>query len=51
MHLFSEGSINGIRLKTRIDRSATWEGMCDGEGSPSDRLIDFYRTSAKAASD
>ena len=51
MHLFSEGSINGIRLKTRIDRSATWEGMCNGEGSPSDRLIDFYRTSAKAASD
>jgi 2,4-dienoyl-CoA reductase-like NADH-dependent reductase (Old Yellow Enzyme family) len=48
--LFSEGSIKGIRLKNRIVRSATWEGMCDGEGSPSDRLIDLYRTSAKAAS-
>ena len=42
-HLFSEGSINGIALKNRIVRSATWEGMCDGEGNPTGRLIDLYR--------
>lgn len=43
-HLFSEGSIKGITLKNRIVRSATWEGMCDGEGNPTGRLIDLYRT-------
>ena len=42
-HLFSEGSIKGITLKNRIVRSATWEGMCDGEGNPTGRLIDLYR--------
>ncbi len=26
-HLFREGSIKGVRLKNRIVRSATWEGM------------------------
>lgn len=43
-HLFSEGSIKGITLKNRIIRSATWEGMCDGEGNPSERLTGLYRT-------
>lgn len=43
-HLFSEGSINGITLKNRIVRSATWEGMCDGEGNPTARLADLYIT-------
>ena len=42
-HLFREGSIKGVRLKNRIVRSATWEGMCDGEGNPTDRLINLYR--------
>jgi len=42
-HLFSEGSIRGVALKNRIVRSATWEGMCDSEGSPTGRLIDLYR--------
>src|SRR3990172_5288335 len=42
-HLFSEGSISGVALKNRIVRSATWEGMCDSEGSPTGRLIDLYR--------
>ncbi|TYO95032.1 2,4-dienoyl-CoA reductase-like NADH-dependent reductase (Old Yellow Enzyme family) [Geothermobacter ehrlichii] len=42
-HLFSEGTINGVTLKNRIVRSATWEGMCDEEGRPSERLIDLYR--------
>ena len=43
MNLFSEGTIKGINLKNRIVRSATWEGMCDGEGSPTVRLVDLYR--------
>ena len=42
-HLFSEGSIRGVALKNRIVRSATWEGMCDSEGSPTGRLIDLNR--------
>ena len=42
-NLFSEGSIKGVVLKNRIVRSATWEGMCDGEGNPTGRLIDLYR--------
>ncbi|MCR4308887.1 MAG: NADH:flavin oxidoreductase [Deltaproteobacteria bacterium] len=46
-HLFSEGSIKGITLKNRIVRSATWEGMCDSEGKPTERLIDLYRTLCK----
>ncbi|MBW6503198.1 NADH:flavin oxidoreductase [bacterium] len=46
-HLFSEGSIKGIALKNRIVRSATWEGMCDGEGNPTERLTDLYRALCK----
>lgn len=41
--LFGEGSIKGIVLKNRIVRSATWEGMSDGEGTPNERMTDLYR--------
>lgn len=46
MKLFHHGLINQLSLKNRIVRSATWEGMCDTEGQPTERLIDLYRTLA-----
>jgi len=47
MLLFDEGTINGLTLKNRIVRSATWEGMCDQCGIPTERLIDLYRDLAR----
>ena len=41
--LFEETTINGMNLKNRIVRSATWEGMCEPDGRPTEKLIDFYR--------
>jgi 2,4-dienoyl-CoA reductase-like NADH-dependent reductase (Old Yellow Enzyme family) len=45
--LFDRTTINGMGLKNRLVRSATWEGMCNADGRPSDKLIDCYRTLAK----
>lgn len=44
--LFEQNSINGMVLRNRIVRSATWEGMCESDGRPTQKLIDFYRTLA-----
>lgn len=33
-------------LRNRMVRSATWEGMCEPDGEPTGKLIDFYRTLA-----
>ncbi|MEN8188769.1 MAG: NADH:flavin oxidoreductase [Thermodesulfobacteriota bacterium] len=41
--LFEETTINGMRLNNRLVRSATWEGMCDNNGCPTDKLADFYQ--------
>jgi 2,4-dienoyl-CoA reductase-like NADH-dependent reductase (Old Yellow Enzyme family) len=40
--LFEQTTINGMTLKNRLARSATWEGMCDIHGKPDQKLIDFY---------
>lgn len=40
--LFEEIEINGLRLRNRLIRSATWEGMCGGDGLPAERLTDYY---------
>ncbi|MFQ5353327.1 MAG: NADH:flavin oxidoreductase [Thermodesulfobacteriota bacterium] len=40
--LFEELMVNGLRLRNRILRSATWEGMCDNDGAPTQRLLDCY---------
>jgi len=40
--LFEETAIKSMRMKNRIVRSATWEGMCEDDGRPTPKLIDFY---------
>ena len=44
--VFESSEINGMRLANRLVRSATWEGMCDKDGRPTQRLLDFYGTLA-----
>lgn len=41
--LFDSTVINGMVLKNRLVRSATWEGMCDPDGKPSKKLANYYR--------
>ncbi|ORJ57399.1 NADH:flavin oxidoreductase [Geothermobacter hydrogeniphilus] len=41
--LFQPASLNRLRLRNRLVRSATWEGMCDPRGIPGEELIDRYR--------
>ncbi len=36
-----------MNLRNRIVRSATWEGMCEPDGRPTKKLINFYRTLAR----
>ena len=45
--LFDKTTINGMTLQNRFVRSATWEGMCDPDGSPTGRLIKCYRDLAR----
>ncbi len=45
--LFEETTINGMALKNRLVRSATWEGMCEPDGRPTEKLVDFYRRLAE----
>ena len=40
--LFKAGSIGRMKLKNRLVRSATWEGMCDPDGRPTAKLIQYY---------
>lgn len=45
--LFEETTINGLTMRNRMLRSATWEGMCEQDGRPTERLINCYRDLAK----
>jgi 2,4-dienoyl-CoA reductase-like NADH-dependent reductase (Old Yellow Enzyme family) len=45
--LFEETTINGMTTRNKMVRSATWEGMCDQDGRPTDKLIDCYRNLAQ----
>ncbi|TLM67198.1 MAG: NADH:flavin oxidoreductase [Deltaproteobacteria bacterium] len=45
--LFDPLAINGLSLRNRLVRSATWEGMCDPDGRPTPKLIDCYRALAR----
>lgn len=46
-NLFESTSINGMTLENRLVRSATWEGMCEDDGRPTDKLVKCYRGLAK----
>ena len=41
--LFKETTINGMTMRNRMVRSATWEGMCDVDGRPTEKLTNCYR--------
>ncbi len=45
--IFEPNIINKMKLKNRIFRSATWEGMCDSSGKPTQKLIDYYKKLAQ----
>ena len=47
MHLFEESNIAGMKLKNRIIRSATHEGMGNSDGYPLDDLEKLYIRLAK----
>jgi 2,4-dienoyl-CoA reductase-like NADH-dependent reductase (Old Yellow Enzyme family) len=34
--VFEETAINGMVMNNRMIRSATWEGMCEQDGRPTD---------------
>jgi 2,4-dienoyl-CoA reductase-like NADH-dependent reductase (Old Yellow Enzyme family) len=46
MKLFETSQINGMVLKNRFVRSATWEGMAGDDGSTTPPLIDCMKTLA-----
>lgn len=45
--IFDEVDLNGLKLKNRLVRSATWEGMADDEGHIPKELYDVYESLAK----
>ncbi|MCB2184213.1 MAG: NADH:flavin oxidoreductase [Desulfobulbaceae bacterium] len=45
--LFEESSINGMVLKNRFMRAATWEGLATPEGEATPRLIDMMVSLAR----
>jgi len=45
--LFEETSIKSMKIRNRIVRSATWEGMCDPDGRPTQKLINCYENLAR----
>lgn len=45
--LFASSRINGIALKNRFVRSATWEGMATSDGRSTPRLVDTMATLAR----
>ena len=45
--LFDQLTLKGMIMHNRLVRSATWEGMCEPDGRPTQRLIDYYRNLAK----
>ncbi|HUI92458.1 MAG TPA: NADH:flavin oxidoreductase [Chitinivibrionales bacterium] len=47
MRLFENAGIGAVTLENRIIRSATFEGMCDAQGAPTDRYVNFYASLAK----
>lgn len=45
--LFDQTTINGMIMRNRLVRSATWEGMCEADGRPTEKLAHWYRDLAR----
>ena len=45
--LFEPGRIGDLQLRNRLVRSATFEGMADADGLPTQALLDLYRRLAR----
>lgn len=45
--VFDETRLNGMLLQNRLVRSATWEGMCNVDGRPTERLASLYGNLAR----
>jgi 2,4-dienoyl-CoA reductase-like NADH-dependent reductase (Old Yellow Enzyme family) len=41
--IFEGTVINGMKIRNRLVRSATWEGMCAPDGRPTEKLISLYK--------
>ena len=46
-NIFEETTINTMTLKNRLVRAATWEGMCEPDGRPTEKLSRCYRDLAR----
>jgi 2,4-dienoyl-CoA reductase-like NADH-dependent reductase (Old Yellow Enzyme family) len=45
--LFEMAEINGLELRNRLVRSATWEGLAAEDGKVNEQLVTFYRQLAE----
>lgn len=41
--VFEKTELKGLSLRNRLFRSATWEGMCETDGRPTEKLAQLYR--------
>ena len=46
-NVFDETILNGMILKNRLVRSATWEGMADAQGRPTEKLAEYNASLAQ----
>jgi 2,4-dienoyl-CoA reductase-like NADH-dependent reductase (Old Yellow Enzyme family) len=47
VELFQETSMGALVLPNRLVRSATWEGMCDAHGRPTEKLCRYLQSLAE----
>ncbi|MCP4578210.1 MAG: hypothetical protein GY846_18215 [Deltaproteobacteria bacterium] len=45
--LFDQTTIDGMTLRNRLVRSASWERMCQQDGRPTEKLNNWYRDLAR----
>ncbi|MBW2612820.1 MAG: NADH:flavin oxidoreductase, partial [Deltaproteobacteria bacterium] len=45
--LFEPTMINRMTLQNRLVRSATWEGLCEPDGRPTEKVVNWYRDLAQ----